>query len=74
VGPELDLPGIDRELYAERIADIVRSSKMRAIKEGIEKLNEDSVSWDIINMNSTKLYVNYKQNKKHCTKRNNMQG
>jgi hypothetical protein len=41
---------------------------MRAIKEGIEKLNEDSVSWDIINMNSTKLYVNYKQNKTHCSK------
>jgi hypothetical protein len=68
VGPELDLSRIDKDLYAERIANIVRSSKMRAIKEGMDKLNEDSVSWDIITMNSTKLYVNYKQNKTHCTK------
>ncbi len=40
---------------------------MREIKECIEKLNEDCFSWDIINMNSTKLYVNHKQNKTHCT-------
>jgi hypothetical protein len=68
VGPELDLSGIDRELYADRIASIVRLSKMRVIRESLEKLNGDSVSWDILEMNDTKLYVNYKQNKTHCIK------
>jgi hypothetical protein len=39
------------------------SSKARAIRDGIDKLNLEYVSWDIIEMNGTRLYINYKQNK-----------
>jgi hypothetical protein len=66
VEPELDLSGINTELYADLITNLKKSSKARAVKEGIEKLNEESVSWDIIKMNDTKLYASYKKNKTHC--------